>query len=302
MNRAEATVRVPASTTNLGPGFDALGVALRLYNDVHVKALDGSGGAEIVSGVSNDHVASANKLVTECLQAFAAKTEKELPTLEVDFRGDVPISRGLGSSVTIRLGLVAALNQMYGGILRGDEIINLVTKLEGHPDNTVASYSGGFTAASMLGEEVRFVRMPISKRYKFVTLIPEQELATSEARNLLPATVEFKKAVQNISRTALLVAALAMDEPESLNGIFEDNLHQPYRAKMIPGLFETIAAGVAAGAHGGWLSGAGSSIVCLTTRTPEEVLTAMQGAFQKTGGTAKGIVLEADAEGLQVIS
>ncbi|MGE3311024.1 MAG: homoserine kinase, partial [Limisphaerales bacterium] len=171
--------------------------------------------------------------------------------------------RGLGSSVTLRLGTVGALNELTGGGLSRLDLFRIVSDLDGHPDNAAPAAFGGFTASAVVEGEARCVRIAVPPRFRFVTLIPNFEVPTPEARRLVPAHFSKADAVHNVTHAALITAAFARRDTEALRGAFSDRMHQPYREVLIPQLTRVIRAGERAGAVGGWLSGSGSTIICL---------------------------------------
>jgi homoserine kinase len=276
------TVSVPGTTANLGPGFDCFGVALTTRNVVRVTRADA--GAPPVTG-----------MLAEAGRAFFGKAGKPF-AYGVDIRGDVPRSRGLGSSVTVRAGIILGLNALADDPLTQAECLNLVCALEGHPDNAAPAVLGGFTAAS---NDIIF-RTEVASSLKFVTLIPEAEIETKAARRVLPKRVPLGDAVRNVQNASLIAAAFAAKRYDLLAGAFGDTFHQPFRAKLLPGLNQVIEAGTRAGALGGYLSGSGSTIICITQKTPETVGRAMRAALAKHGGSGEVRVLTADNRGAVV--
>ena len=297
MNLQNVIVRVPATTANLGPGFDTLGVALSLYNRVRVR-FGANHGVEFMRPMPADVKRGATEMVCKSAMAFFAAIKKKPRGLEVDVDGAVPIARGLGSSVTVRLGLVAGLNALYGKPLAQDELLRVVTELEGHPDNAAPALLGGFVVSAMISGAPRVCRFQLPRKLKFVTAIPDLEISTEAAREILPRQVKLRDAVDNVRATAMITAALASGRYELLAGIFGDRLHQPYRQKLLPELFEVIAAGENAGALGGWLSGSGSTVMCLTLRDPRAVAEAMQKVFTRRKRACRTMILVADNRGL----
>jgi homoserine kinase len=292
-------VRVPGTTANVGPGFDCLGIALNLYNTVELKLtsipeirLAGPKGAQPSPG--------AMKMVMESARAFFKKAETPELGFEINIQGDVPIARGLGSSVTVRLGIVAGLNELHGKPLTKTEVGHLVSSLEGHADNAIPALVGGFTVAGLLKDQVYWFRKKISKKLKFVAVIPDYEVVTKKARELLPPTLSFSDSVQNVNRVSLLVAALMEEDYEAVGNFLEDRLHQPYRAQLVPQLFPCLNAAKLAGAIGGWLSGSGSTIMAITLSNPKKVGQAMQKIFKDQRMSCEVVVLEADSEGLKI--
>lgn len=291
---ASASVRVPGTTANLGPGFDTLGLALRFYNRCEVTRR-AARGVNIVSPIAEDARAGATAMLTEASKLFFRRAKVPAFGFDIALTGDVPIARGLGSSVTARLGCVAALNRLVGEPLGRPELFQLVTELEGHPDNAAPAIFGGFTASTMVGREARAVRFPVSRAAKFVTLIPNFEVSTPMARKLVPQQFSKADTVHCLTRVALITAAFASGNLEALRGCFDDRIHQPYREALIPQLSSVIRAGEKAGAIGGWLSGSGSTIMCLTLAKPEAVAKAMHRALPDS----RVHILEADRDGLR---
>lgn len=271
------TVRVPASTSNLGPGFDCLGVALRLYNDVTVKR------------------GRATRLDPMIRQAgahfFAAAGVKRFPFSCV-IGGHVPTSRGLGSSVTVRLGVMHALDTLAGGPLGREKIFTLCSELEGHPDNAAPASFGGFNIVRATSRQ----RFPVSAALKFILLIPDFEVSTTKARALLPTRISRAGAVESSGNAAAIAAAFASGHYRHLHGTFADHLHQPFRKRLVPCFDKAIAAAEKAGALGGFLSGSGSTIAALTLQSASEIAAAMQ----KVAPNARVIVTTADNRGARV--
>ncbi len=278
----------------MGPGFDTLGLALRFYNHSRVTRRPGRG-LTITSPIGDEARAGATALLTEAAQRYFRRTKQKPFAFDISLTGDVPIARGLGSSVTARLGCVAALNVLGGEPLDRQGLFQLVTELEGHPDNAAPAVFGGFTASTTVGTEARAVRFPVSVAARFVTLIPNFEVSTPMARQLVP--LQFSKAdtVHCLTRVALITAAFAAGDLQALRGCFDDRIHQPYREPLIPELSAVIRAGEKAGAIGGWLSGSGSTIICLTLEQPEAVARAMQRCLPDS--TVH--ILRADRDGLR---
>ncbi len=270
------TIRVPGSTSNLGPGFDTLGIALRVYNRITVTPVARRGTrACITSPISESGRPGATRLVQEAARLFFRRSRTRPFAFDIHLSGDVPIARGLGSSVTVRLGVIAALDALTGTVLERQTLFQWVTDLEGHPDNAAPATFGGFTASALIGKQARCVPVPTSPRLRFVTLIPDFEIETAAARRLVPDSFSKTDTLHNLTRVGLIVAALARGELGGLRGAFEDRIHQPYRQVLIPQLPRVLRAGERAGAVGGWLSGSGSTIICLTDGNADAVAAAM---------------------------
>jgi homoserine kinase len=275
MKADSVTVRVPASTSNLGSGFDTLGLAVRLYNSVRVTRVPGRG-LDVVSHLPEPHRARLVPMLSEAARLFFQRTRKAAFAVDVSMSGDVPVGRGLGASATARLGVVAGLNGLSGAKLAPQALLEIVTELEGHPDNASPAIFGGFTISGRIGQGVRCLRFPVNPKLKLVTLFPRFEMRTDEARRLLPSAYSKADTAHALNRAALITAAFAGGRYEALRGVFDDRMHQPYREPLIPQLARVIRAGEKAGALGGFLSGAGSAIICLTLERPDAVARAMR--------------------------
>ena len=280
-------VRVPASTSNLGPGFDCLGLAVELHNEITVAWGESSTDA------------FPDAFLLEAADIFWKKSHCAARPFSCTIAGGVPRSRGLGSSVTVRLGLLHGLNTLCDSPLTAQEIFALCTILEGHPDNAAASAFGGFTICRPDGV---FARYEVSEEIRLVLLIPEMEFSTNEARKAVPEAFSRGDAVWNLGHATYLAAALASRNYASLADAFSDRWHQPYRGRFLPFLEPALRAGREAGALGGWLSGSGSTVACLVLEAEASaaaVAHAMQAACHIPSTTR---VVRADNHGAVVIS
>jgi homoserine kinase len=276
------TVRIPASTSNLGPGFDCLGVALRIYNFVTVAR-----------STKREALPS---IVTKAANLFLKQTKRQRFLFSCSAQETIPRSRGLGGSATIRLGILHGLNQLAGKPLDRLSIFRLCAELEGHPDNAAPSSFGGFTVAR--AENLQ--RFEVSPRLKFVLLIPNFEVRTAQARKILPAKISHTAAVENTNNACAITAAFASRDYENLRGAFADHLHQPFRKKLIRFLPHIVAAAERAGALGAFLSGSGSTICAVTLRNPLKVAAAMFRAAKTRA--ARTLVTTADNYGVRFLS
>jgi homoserine kinase len=274
------TVRVPASTSNLGPGFDCLGVALRIHNDVTVSR-GKAGKVAPMARIAGQHFFKQAKL-----KPFPFTT-----TIE----GNVPRSRGLGSSVTVRLGVLHGLNELASRPLERRQLFEICAELEGHPDNAAPACYGGFNVVRGLHRQ----SFTVAERLHFVLLIPDFEVATNEARRLLPARIDRLKAIENSRNACAITAAFASRDYPCLRGAFSDHLHQPFRKRLVPFLDHAIAAAESAGALGAFLSGSGSSICAITLGSADKVARAMMAASRSPG--ARTIITAADNRGARVL-
>ena len=282
---------MPASTSNLGPGFDCLGLALNLYNTVRVTR--------------TEHTSAHRGMIADTVTAFTRQFDAPKFDVEIKIEGDIPVSRGLGSSVTVRLGILMGLAEVIQPAPRG-EILRLLIELEGHPDNAVPSFLGGFAVCSRASDDPKagfsHTRVAVDPKLAFVTLVPDLKLSTEVARGLLPHEVPFRHAVENAQRTARIAAIFCTGDYASLRGLFVDHLHQPFRQSLIPGFREILGAAQEAGALGSFLSGAGSCLMAVTLDDAEKIGAAMQEAAKRHGLASQVKILHADNDGARVVA
>jgi homoserine kinase len=287
-------VRVPATSANLGPGFDTLGLALALHNEV--TAEDGEGVTVRIEGEG------ANRLPRDADNVVARGVRLAHESAGRDFKGcalacvnRIPAARGLGSSAAAWVAGLLAGNALVGAPLSKDAVLALAARAEGHPDNVAAAIFGGLTVSCATPEGVAAVALPVPDRLAWVVLVPEVTSSTAEARALLPPSVPRGDAVFNVQRVALLLASLQADRPATLAAALDDRLHQPYRLKLFPWMPQVAAAARAAGALGCVLSGAGPSLLAVVAGDGSAVAHAMEHALRKAGvsGTAKSFDVDA---------
>lgn len=304
------TVRVPASSANLGPGFDSLGVALSLYNRVRFT-WDRSGATPISVHATGE---GAEELggCTDCLTYQAAErvfTELCLPSpaLQLEIESQIPLRRGMGSSSSAIIGGLVGANALLGEPLPREKLMMLAAEIEGHPDNVAPALYGGFQVCQMQAGDLtslRCLRLPIDLTrldLMAIVCIPERSLSTTTSREILPETYSRSDAVANVSAVGLLVGALCAGELHLLRDALRDRLHQPYRAKLLPALYPAIQAAEEAGAYGACLSGSGSAILALTPQARCEVVgKAMVSQVEATGIPARFLSLEINSQGAAV--
>lgn len=295
-------VRVPASTTNLGPGFDALGLALRLHNRIRISETDGPVRV-ITSGEGAGILETGDtNLVYRAVQRLCREAGVAAPALEIRLENAIPVSRGLGSSSTAIVGGLVAANALLGSPLDREQVLNLAVEIEGHPDNVTPALLGGFQITSLTEEGLIHLSIPPPAGLRAVVCIPEASVSTAEARRVLPQSYSRHDAVFNIGRVSLLVAALLTGETSLLRPAMQDRIHQPYRAALVPGYAEAIQGALDAGAVGSCLSGSGSTMLALTTGGEEAVGAAMVRAVEAAGTAARWLALDVDTEGAVVES
>jgi len=298
---SKVRVDIPASTTNLGPGFDVLGMALKLYNTVEME-VSASGTHIEIEGEGADIIPrDEHNLIYRAAKQVFEKVGEKLPPLSIRLINRTPLARGLGSSGTAAIGGLMAASVIAGAGLERDEILDMAAKIDGHPDNVAASIFGGIIIASLTEEGVACMKFMPPKPVKVVVVVPDFHLLTSDARAVLPTSVDLSTAVFNISRTSLLVAALATGDFRLLGIATDDKLHQPYREKLIPGFRDVFRAAKSVDENVAVaLSGAGPSIVALCTDNSTEIGENMRQAFLKHNIDSRVMILDIDEEGAKV--
>ena len=302
MNK-KVTVRVPATSANCGPGFDTLGLACNLYNYFTYELIDqglslkieGEGTEKLKAGKNNLAFLSFYKVWD---MIVGSKTG-----LSVIMSNNTPLSRGLGSSSTaIVAGLVAA-NHLTGNTLSKNEIVQLATEIEGHPDNVAPAILGGMTISYVDNGRASSLKFLPLKPFKLVAVVPDMPLATSLARRAIPKTVPHQDAVFNTSRAALLVGAMLTGDYQHLAAGLDDRLHQPYRDHLIPGMEDAFKAAVNNGAFNAIISGAGSTLMAYVpiNVSCEAVGEAMCKALSEHDLHSVFHILDIDTEGAVVL-
>lgn len=252
-------IKVPASTSNLGPGFDTLSLALDLYNEFTFKVTDG--GLKIKQQIPGKVPEDSNNLVYKSFCEAFKKLKKNPPGIELDIKCNIPLAAGLGSSASAVLSGLLAGNFLLNNALSKEEILSLATKIEKHPDNVSSALYGGLTISVTSGESVYVGKFPWPKELLIIVVIPDFDLPTSISRELLPLKISFGDATFNVSRTAYLLSCLLNKNWNGLRIGFQDRLHQPFRKDLVPGMEEVLQVGLNCGALGSTLSGAGPTLV-----------------------------------------
>lgn len=253
-------IQIPATSANLGAGFDALGLALSFYNYAEMEENDR---IDISSTDGLDVPCDENNLIYKSVKDLYDVCGKTLKGLTLKQTSNIPMTRGLGSSsACIIAGLVGA-NTMLGNPLTKDDLVDLAAQIEGHPDNTAPALLGGIVTAVFDGKKVHWVKQEVYTKLKFVALIPDFELKTEKARACLPKEILHKDAVYNLSRAALFSASLLTGKFENLRTAVHDRLHQPYRMELIPNCREVFDIAYNHGAYGVYISGAGPTVMAI---------------------------------------
>lgn len=300
-------VQVPATTANLGPGFDVAGMALNVYNVFDVEIAPGSPDeleitveGEGQGRVPLDH---RNLVARACHRAWKEGGWTPPGRVRLHLHNRVPTSSGLGSSATAIVGGLVAANRLMGQQLDMRTLLELATEMEGHPDNVAAALLGGVTlAVADNGKLVDWICLP-APRVRVVAGIPDFQLPTRVARQALPPQVNFQDAVFNVGRVSLLVAALTQNRLDLLSVAMEDRLHHPYRRRLVPGMEAAFLSARRAGALGVALSGAGPTVLAFVGPDDDgrPVAQAIREAFAGSGVACRLLFLEPDAKGAQAI-
>lgn len=258
----KVTVRVPASTANLGPGFDSFGCGLGLYNELTFEEKD----AGLTFSGCDPRYANDRNLAFVAYRAAMSELDLPMGGLHIHISGNIPVSRGLGSSAALLAGGAMAASALHGGRLDKERLLNITTRIEGHPDNLAPAIFGGLTASLMEDGVPLAMQFPLSPEWQFVALIPDFELSTKMARAVLPKSVPHRDAVYNVSHAALVLKALELGAEDLLRKAMGDRLHQPYRKGLIANYDEVQRAARYCGAAGFCISGAGPTLLCLSTK------------------------------------
>lgn len=253
-------IQIPATSANLGAGFDALGLALNFYNYVEMEENDT---LEILSADDTTIPTDENNLVYTSAKTLYDICGKSLKGLKIIQENNIPMTRGLGSSSACIVGGLVGANILMRNPLSLDDIVNLSAEIEGHPDNTAPALLGGIVTAVFDGQAVHWVKQEVHTALKFVVIIPNFELSTEKARSSLPKEVSHRDAVYNLSRASLFSASLLTGKYENLRTAVDDKLHQPYRLPLIPHADEVFKIAYTLGAYAMYVSGAGPSLMAI---------------------------------------
>lgn len=293
-------IDIPATSANLGSGFDSLGIALTMKNRVWMEESDTleiscTDGIEVPKDSSNLIFWAASHLYEMC--------GKKLPGLKIIQENNIPMARGLGSSSACIVAGIMGANRFMGNPFSHSDLINLAAKIEGHPDNTSPALSGGLVASAMEGERVYSVSVPVSEKIRFALLIPPFELKTEKARGVLPKEYSREDAVYNLSRSGLMTASLFSGKLENLRVAVQDRIHQPYRSGLIENYDNVFRMSYELGSLGTYVSGAGPTIIAMI----DSENAAQFGKNCLSHLEEKGIsgwrveILKADQQGAQII-
>ena len=275
------TVRVPATSANLGPGFDSLGIALDLYNYVRLKKIDSGVIIKTDGGFSGGVPLDKTNLVYRAVSTIATRSGNNPDGFEITLKNNVPTSRGLGSSSSAIVGGLVAANIMFESPFTKAQLLNMAAELEGHADNVAPAIYGGFTTVASRSSQISCIRNPLKDDIRFAVFIPDFFLRTKRARTVLPRVVPFRDAVFNAGRSALLTASLISGDYTHLRTAVSDRLHQSYRKRLIPGIDEIFRLSYKNNALGVYLSGAGPTILAIIKADNHDFNAKVSGVLNK---------------------
>lgn len=301
----DITVKVPATSANIGSGFDALGLALSLYNEVSFRKTDEGGLSLVVEGLGQGKITTdfERNLVSQAMLRAALVNGKTLPENGViTLFNRIPLARGLGSSSAAVVGGLLLGNELTGRGMDENQILHEATLMEGHPDNAAPALLGGL-CVSVTDEKkkVSVQTFALDEGLSFITVSPDKEVRTADARAVLPQTIDYHAAVFNVAHVAFLVGAFIGKRYDLLRTGLQDKLHMPYRLPLIPGGAEALAAAEKAGAVGATVSGSGSTLIAFAVKGEEQIAQAMKDVFKSVGLESVHHILKVCNDGAQIV-
>lgn len=304
------SVRVPATTANIGPGFDSFGMALPLYNTITIEETV-LGGVEIELVSKDDEIqdlhlpADDSNIIYRAIEQLYACVGQSPSAIKVTIDTNIPIAKGLGSSASVIVGALMAANELLGRPADLDALLSIANEVEGHPDNTTPAFLGGFCVASLEEDaSIKYCKLDWPEEWKLTLCVPDFELSTNISRSVLPEKVDREDAVFNIRRAAMLVHAIHTQDTELMKLALQDKLHQPYRVRFVPGLEEVMeelknfdnVLGVV-------LSGAGPSILVITSDSNiDKIKDVINMTWQKYSVKAELTTFALDSQGATILS
>lgn len=294
-------IQVPATSANLGSGFDSLGIALTLYNQIWMEE------ADTVDISCQDDVSvptDETNLIYWAAKRLYEQCGVKLPGLKIVQLNNIPIARGLGSSSACIVAGILGANRLLGSPLSPHELVDLAAEIEGHPDNTTPALEGGLVASAIEAGKVYNVSVPVSEKIRFVLFIPPFELKTEMARSVLPQQYSRTDAVYNLSRSALMTASLFSGKLENLRVAVQDRIHQPYRSHLIEHLDDVFRMSYELGSLGTYVSGAGPTIISFVAADGAESFSSQAAVNLEQKGISgwKIETLAADPEGAKIFT
>jgi homoserine kinase len=293
--------RVPATSANIGSGFDCFGLALSLFNDVALMP-DNAFGVEIVGEGAESLPRDRSNLVMRTVFRFFDMIGRRPPaSFRLKLTNRIPMTGGLGSSSTALVGGLLVANRFVDDPVDRADLLRMAFELEGHPDNVAPAILGGFVLSVVDRGKLITVPMAVPDRVKAVLFLPRFSTSTREARRLLPSRVSHADAVFNLSRAALLVSALASGRLDLLRVATQDRLHQPYRQVLFPTMPRFLEGALEAGAVGSWLSGSGSALLAMTEGGEKSVAEAFESIARTNGVAGRSLIVDVEPHGAVIL-
>ena len=301
MNRSDQpfTILAPATSANLGPGFDTLGLALDLYDEYRFEVSE-TISVEVAGEAAGETPTDESNRVLDAAIRFSSALGVEFGHRSVRQVSRIPVSRGLGSSAAATVTGIVAACRSAGIEVRQSRLIEEATTVEGHPDNVIPALTGGLSVIAQAESGPVWTKVPFPSDLEIAVAVPETRIETERARSVLPSKIDFADAVFNVSRAALLVAALQRSDYSALAEAMRDRLHQPHRSPLHPALSEMIEAAYDSGAVGAALSGSGSAMIAFAESNAERVGAAMRAACEAAGVSCRSFTTRVCSEGLRV--
>ena len=296
-------IKVPATSANMGPGFDSIGIALELYNHLWFEEIEE--GVEIIVKRKQEIEipTDKNNLIYKTMVDFFAQTGNVMPGVRLIQEDYIPMVRGLGSSAACIVAGLLAANHLSGRHYCREQLAQIAAKIEGHPDNSNPAFFGSMVVGALDQNETRYVRLDLPKELVFAIMVPDFPVSTEASRKVLPDRYTKKDAVFNASRAALLVASMYTGKYENLSMAMQDRIHQPYRNQLIPNMDRIFKAAKNYGALATYLSGAGSTLMAvLTEEKAEEFQQKMKAYLKAIPNEWELTLLKPDTKGAQLIA
>lgn len=286
-------IQVPATSANLGSGFDTLGIALSVYNTFYFEEIES--GLEIIGSLDNEK--NTDNLVYQSMQQTFKKCNYKPKGIRITIESSIPISRGLGSSSACIVGGIMGANSLMESLLSKQEMVDVATEIEGHPDNVAPALLGGCVCVLQDNNQLYYNSISVADDLRFVALIPDLTLSTKASREVLPQTLSFNDAISSISRVALLVSALSNKNYALLKPALKDTIHQPYRSSLIKDFDLIINQAYQYNALGAYLSGAGSTIMAITSKDNRQFKKSMAHYLKDSAYSWRVVDLSVDQSG-----
>ncbi len=294
------TIRVPASSANIGPGFDILGLALNLYSTIHVETENNKELSIQYFGEGKDIIScDENNLVYRAIGKVFGYVKKSLTPMQIEIHNDIPLKGGLGSSSSAIVSGIMAGNILCGNLLDQEQLLQLAVELDGHPDNVTPALFGGFTFAYLDEDKYKYIPLRFPEDLDIITISPSFHVSTEEARKVMPKNYPMQIIIQNTSKLVRLIRGLEENNLSSLKTLLDDQFHQPYRFPLVPGFQVACEEAYRHGALGAFISGSGPTLAIFTRENKENISQQSAKIFQSHGLNTIIRFLKPDLKGAQ---